>query len=260
MPLHPLRANTVALLAVLALSLAVGLLMTLLIARYSDQKALRVQKDRIKAHMLAVRLYRDQPSVVSRAYGRVLLHTGHYLRLLGKPLLLSLIPLLVVVAIADRYLAYAAILPGEEFLLTAGVRSAEVLKQMDLHVPPGLRITAPPVRVPAERQMIWRMQAQQAGTFLVQVEEDGRVLGKRISVSSGLVPLSPVRLQDNFWKRLWVSNEPALAGTSGVQFLQVSYPSRSIRFAGVAWDWIWLFALWSTIAGFFFKTILRVEI
>ena len=59
-----------------------------IVFRYtSDQMAIHVAKDRLKAHLLALRLFQDQIPVVMRSYGRIILATGHYLRLAFKPLL-----------------------------------------------------------------------------------------------------------------------------------------------------------------------------
>ena len=253
-------ANGAAFLLVLGLSLAIGLLMTLVIGRFTNQQAMHIQKDRIKAHLLAVRLYRDQPAIVAQSYLRVLRHVLLYLRLMGTVLVLSVLPILVVIVVADRYLAHAAILPGETFLLSAGVNASGSLDAISLEVPPGLRVTAPPVRIAAERMIVWRVLAETAGRFAVQVNSDGARLEKRVAVSSGLTSLSAERTQDRLWKRFFVSNEPAVPQMSPIQSITVAYPDRSIRFAGVTWDWIWLFALMSTVAGFLFKTILRVEI
>ena len=45
---------------VVMLSVVVGLLMIVLFGYTSDQKAIGIAKDQLKAHLLAVRLYRDQ--------------------------------------------------------------------------------------------------------------------------------------------------------------------------------------------------------
>ena len=61
------------------LSLVVGLLMVVLFGYTSDQKAIGIAKDQLKAHLLAVRLYRDQIPVVMGSYGKILRGTGRYL-------------------------------------------------------------------------------------------------------------------------------------------------------------------------------------
>ena len=75
------------LMIVVVLSVVIGLLMIVLFGYTSDQKAIGIAKDQLKAHLLAVRIYRDQLHVVMGSYGKVLRGTGRYLKLAFKPLL-----------------------------------------------------------------------------------------------------------------------------------------------------------------------------
>src|SRR6201999_307927 len=61
---------------VVALSIVVGLLMIVLFGYTSNQKAIGVAKDQLKAHLLAVRLFQDQLHVVVGSYGRILRGTA----------------------------------------------------------------------------------------------------------------------------------------------------------------------------------------
>ena len=106
------------------LSVVVGLLMIVLFGYTSDQKAIGIAKDQLKAHLLAVRLYRDQLHVVMGSYGKVLRGTGRYLKLAFKPLLYVIIPITLLIVQLDRYLGLTAIQTNTPFLLTAHVNNA----------------------------------------------------------------------------------------------------------------------------------------
>ena len=54
------------------LSLITGLLMVLIFRYTSDQNAIRQAKDRLKAHLLAVRLFQDQLPVVLSSYRKII--------------------------------------------------------------------------------------------------------------------------------------------------------------------------------------------
>src|SRR5439155_19914772 len=90
-------------LIVVAISLIIGLIMVIVFGYTSDQKAIHVAKDRLKAHLLALRLFQDQIHVVFRSYGRIVLATGHYLRLAFKPLLFVMVPMSFLIVQLDRY-------------------------------------------------------------------------------------------------------------------------------------------------------------
>src|SRR5215470_9157337 len=107
---------------VFGISLIVGLLMVIVFGYTSDQKAIHVAKDQLKAHLLAVRLYQDQLPVVVRTYGRIIRGTGRYLRLAFMPLLYVIIPITLLIVQLDRYLGTTALPTQQAFLVT--VRTA----------------------------------------------------------------------------------------------------------------------------------------
>jgi hypothetical protein len=245
---------------VAGISAVIGLLMVVVFRYTSDQKAIHVAKDHLKAHLLALRLFQDQIPVVIRSYGRILLATGRYLRLAFMPLLFVSVPLILLLAQIDRYLGSIPFEMGHPFLVSARVAGAEALSDATLELPAGLAATAPAVHVPAENEVVWRVVAEREGSFLVNVKTSSQASAKQVVVGSGMPRLSAMRLRGQFWKRLLYSAEPALPQNDVVQMIEVQYPSREIAFAGLEWNWIWLFFVLSLAAGFLFKSILGIEI
>ena len=245
---------------VLLISLVIGLLMVVLFRYTSDQKAIRVAKDQLKAHLLAVRLFQDQLPVVLSSYGRIVKGTGRYLQLAFKPLLLVIIPLTLLIVQLDRYLGSMPLKSGEAFLVKVRSASPDAMDSLSLQLPPQIVTTAPPVHVPADNEVVWRLSAQQDGHYDLKVEDGEQIVPKRVVVSSQLARLSLIRLRGQFWERFFVSGEPAVPENSRIQSITVTYPDRTIHFAWMEWNWIWLFFVLSLAAGFFFKTVLRIEI
>jgi hypothetical protein len=247
-------------LIVVGISLVVGLVMVVVFGYTSDQKAIRVTKDHLKAHLLALRLFQDQIPVVIRSYGQILLSTGRYLRLAFMPLLLVIVPLTFLIVQADRYLGLAPLEAGHSFLVRARAADASALNEASLQLPDGLLTTAPAVHVPAESEIVWRIVPARDGDYVVKVQASAQTFSKRVVVGSGLSRLSSVRLRGRFWQRLFVSGESALPENSLIDAIAVQYPAREIAFAGFEWNWIWLFLVLSLAAGFVFKSILGIEI
>ena len=245
---------------VFVLSLVIGLLMVVVFRYTSNQKAIRIAKDHLKAHLLAVQLFQDQLQVVLISYWRILGSTGSYLRLAFMPLLYVSVPLIFLMVQVDRYLGFTPLEIGRPFLVKAQVADASVLDQATLRLPPGLSLTAPAVHIPAHNEIIWRVVAETAGRRALDIETGNQSLSKSVEVSSGVERISPVRLADKWWERIFVSAEPALPGDSPIQSIAVNYPERTITFAWLEWNWIWLFFVLSLMFGFLFKTILRIEI
>jgi hypothetical protein len=245
---------------VVGISLVIGLLMVVVFGYTSDQKSIHFAKDRLKAHLLALKLFQDQIPVVIRSYGRIVLATGHYLRLAFKPLLFVIVPLTFLMVQLDRYLGSVPLETGHAFLVKVRMDNPDTLNEASLQLPKGLATTAPAIHVPSEREVVWRVMAEQPGDYIVNVQASGQTFSKRVVVGSGLSRLSPVRLRGKLWERMFVSGEPALPDNNLIEAIDVQYPSRNIAFAGFEWNWIWLFFVLSLAAGFVFKSILGIEI
>jgi hypothetical protein len=245
---------------VVGISLVIGLAMVIVFGHTSDQKAIHIAKDRLKAHLLALRLFQDQIHVVLHSYGRIVIATGHYLRLAFKPLLLVIVPMTFLMVQLDRYLGSVPLPAGQPFLVKVRMDSPDTLMDASLQLPDGLVATAPAVHVPAESEVAWRVVAANSGEYMVNVQVSDKTFSKRVVVGSGLRRLCSVRLRGKFWERVFACGEPALPQNKFVKAIDIHYPARNIAFAGFEWNWIWLFLVLSLAAGFLFKSILGIDI
>jgi uncharacterized membrane protein (DUF106 family) len=249
---------------VIILSLVIGLLMVVLFGYTSDQKAIGIAKDQLKAHLLAVRLYRDQIPVVMGSYGKILRGTGRYLKLAFKPLLYVIVPITLLMVQIDRYLGQTPIPVNAPFLLTVHVGGQmtgnDTLNNVALELPPEIAMTAPAVHVPSENQIVWRLAGSKDGKYEVKITGAGKSVEKAVCLGSGLPRISTVRLRGQFWERMFSSAEPALPENSPIESISVNYPDRDIDVAGYGMNWIWLFFILSMVAGFIFKEVLGIQI
>jgi uncharacterized membrane protein (DUF106 family) len=245
---------------VIVVSLVVGLLMVVLFGYTSDQKAIGIAKDQLKAHLLAVRLYRDQIPVVMGSYGKILRGTGRYLKLAFKPLLYVIIPITLLMVQIDRYLGATPIPSNAPFLLTVHTTGGDALNDVTLDLPPEISMTAPPVHVPSTNEIVWRLIGSKEGKYEIKIAAAGQAAAKVVCVGSGLARISTVRLRGYFWERMFSSAEPALPENSPIESISINYPDRNIEIAGYGMNWIWLFFVLSMVAGFIFKEVLGIKI
>jgi uncharacterized membrane protein (DUF106 family) len=249
---------------VVVLSLVVGLAMVVLFGYTSDQKAIGIAKDQLKAHLLAVRLYRDQIPVVMDSYGKILRGTGRYLKLAFKPLLYVIVPITLLMVQVDRYLGSTPIPPNAPFLLTIQLTgqatAGDALNDVALDLPPEITMTAPPVHIPASKEIVWRLAGSREGKYEVKIAAAGESAAKAVCVGSDLPRISTVRLRGQFWRRMFSSAEPALPRNSPIKSIAINYPDRNIDVAGYGINWIWLFFILSMVAGFVFKELLGIKI
>jgi uncharacterized membrane protein (DUF106 family) len=252
---------------VIFLSIVIGLLMVVLFGYTSDQKAIGIAKDRLKAHLLAVRLYRDQIPVVMGSYGKILRGTGVYLKLAFKPLLYVIIPITLLMVQIDRYLGQTPIAPNSPFLLTVHLSdqrksslTADALNSLTLDLPSEITMTAPAVHIPAESEVVWRLVGSHEGKYGLKIADGGESVEKTVCIGSDLPRISTIRLRGQFWERMFSSAEPALPQNSPIESISINYPDRDIDIAGYGMNWIWLFFILSMIAGFIFKEVLGIKI
>jgi hypothetical protein len=244
---------------VIAFSVIIGLLMIVLFGYTSNQKAIGVAKDQLKAHLLAVRLFQDQLHVVMGSYGRILRGTGRYLKLAFMPLLYVIIPITFLIVQLDRYLGTTPVPVNATFLLTVHT-SAGAPNDLSVELPSGIVITAPPVHIPADNEVTWRLTGTQEGKFDLKIAAGGQSVDKNLSVGNGLSRVSPVRMRGKFWERIFSSAESALPDSSPIESIAIAYPERTIDVFGYEMNWIWLFFILSMIAGFIFKELLGIQV
>jgi hypothetical protein len=245
---------------VILLSLVIGLLMVVLFGYTSDQKAIGVAKDQLKAHLLAVRLYRDQIPVVMGSYGKILRGTGRYLKLAFKPLLYVIIPITLLMVQIDRYLGQTPLPLNTPFLLSVHMTGSDALNDATLDLPPEITMTAPPVHIPANNDIVWRLVGSKDGKYEVKVAVGEQGAEKAVCIGSDVPRISTIRLRGRFWERMFSSAEPALPENSPIESISINYPDRNIDIAGYGMNWIWLFFILSMVAGFIFKELLGIQI
>src|SRR5260221_837346 len=226
-----LSLSTSPLAIVVVVSLVVGLLMVVLFGYTSDQKAIGIAKDQLKAHLLAVRLYRDQIPVVMGSYGKILRGTGRYLKLAFKPLLYVIIPITLLMVEVDRYLGATPIPQNAPFLLTVHTTGGDALNDAMLGLPPEVTITAPPVHVPSANEIVWRLAGSKEGKYEGKIIVAGQSAAKAICVGGDLQRISTIRLRGQFWVRMFSSAWPALPANSAIECISVAYPDRNIGIA-----------------------------
>ena len=248
-------------LAVLSLFSLLTAVLTLLVVRWaSDQKAIRRVKDRIGAHVLAVRLFPDQLGVVLRAYLTLLGNTALYLRHTFRPLLLLALPLLFLFAQLDSYFARAPIPLDQDFLVRATFQKPEALAASALQLPPGLVLSAPPVHIPSERQVDWRLKAERPGTYDLRLVLPGSEFSKRVVAGSGLPRLVSGRERGGLWQQLLNPGEPPLPHASLVERIEIQYPVRLFRLRTWEVEWLVPYLVLTLLAALLLKGVLRTEL
>jgi hypothetical protein len=230
-------------LTLVIVSAVFGILAIFAFKYLSWQRGIKGTKDRIKGHLIAVRIYQDDLGTVFSSVVKVLLRNVQYLVLNLVPFVPLSIPFALIVAqlvvryafaplpVAHTEAALAKELPGRGTLLEIHMkagRESEV-SRLEVRLPEGLRARSPLVRNSAEGVAFLEIAAVSALRGSIDCAIDGRSVGTK-EVVAGRDPtrsMQPERVS-GFWSSwLWPA-EPPFPADSPLDVVRFTYPDREL--------------------------------
>jgi hypothetical protein len=243
------------------ISVLTGIAMLLLFRVTSNQEGIRRIRNRIRAHVLEIRLFKDDLGLMFRAQGSILRHTVVYMRMALRPLLFILPVVVVIMIQLDLRYGRSPLEPGESTVVTARLLDGASVEDVELAASSGLAIETPAVRIPSRGEVSWRIRALEPGEQNLFLETgEGRV-EKKIRVRSGrVVPVEPARIGGSLLGMLEHPGEPPLDGGTGVEEIRVDYRGADVPVFGLGMHWLIPFCVVSLAAGFALKNAFHVEL
>lgn len=238
----------------------------------SAQKSIKATKERIKGHLIEIRIYQDDLAIVGKAIGKVLLRNLQYLSLNLAPFLILAFPFAVVLAqLVVRYgyepvrvrAADEKVLPGRGAMLEVELARAHAddVRNLRVELPDGLRPISPLLRVPAEGRAYQELVAVSPVSGDVGlVLADGARATKAIAAGAPSRMSQPERGRGFFSALLWPAEE-TLPSDSPFVRVRLDLPERSMGWfpdgpAGV----LVVFLVVSMAAGLLVLKPLRIQI
>jgi hypothetical protein len=220
-----------------------GVLALLVFKRISWQKGIAASKDKIKAHMIEIRLYQDDLVVVASAVSKVVLRNFVYLGLNFGPILPLAVPFMVMTAQCVVRYAYeplpvhardAKVLAGRGTMLQIELAPGVATTDLKVTLPEGLRALSPLVRT-SDGRAFQEFVAVAPGQHEIVLEHGGARETKLV-VAGTEAPraMQPRRVssRDSFaisdadrLPLLWPA-EPAFASDSPFRVVAIAYPYR----------------------------------
>jgi len=244
-------------------SLATAFLMLWVFKLTSDQEGLRAAKNAIKAHLLELRLFKDNMRVSLRAQGRILRANGRYMASNAKPLLVMIVPLVLTLAQLNLWFGAAPLRPGETTLVKLKLaKSADPLGlEIGIEPSPGLAVETPAVRIADLGEIAWRIRAPQKDRPSLTFRVAGRTLLMPVAVAGrGLVKVPTVAVGRSIIREVLFPGVKPLPGDTPVTSIEVLYPSGGLNFFGLSVHWLVAYFVLSIVFGFAFKGLFKVEI
>ena len=250
------------------ISAVTGVLLLLIFKYTSRQKAIGRIKDEIKANLLALKLFKDELSVVFSSQGRVFWGA---VRLLGqsvRPLLVMLIPVSLELAQMGLWYQGRPLAPDEETLVTLQLagHAQEKMPTVEIEPGPGAEIVVGPFRKRATREVLCRIKARAPGRHELVFQIGGKKFTKELvvrdvneSAPGSRQRVSACRPAWNWTAMILHPAEPPFRADSIVQSIAIDYPERSSLTSGTD-AWVIYFFVASMVFALLFKPFLKVKI
>jgi len=197
-------------------------------------------KRKVYAGLFEIRLFNDRLGATFKGLIDVLRFTGAYMGTWLLPLVVMSVPMLPLFAHLHFHYGYDGLQPGETTLLRAEFSEDRDTGKPDvaLTAPEGVRVATPALWVPAERELIWRLEAEVAGEYELELSIDGETYTKSLVVSDVPTRRSPLRPKQSFLDQLIYPAEPPLPDGSPLEFISLDYTEKSSFFFVPTWCWI----------------------
>ena len=243
------------------ISAVTGVLLLFIFKYTSNQKAIAGVRDDIKAHMLALKLFKDSISVTLRAQGRVF--RGAFLLLFYAivPMLVMIVPVTLLLGQMGVWYQARPLMMGEEAVVVVSLNDSTAgnLSKVSIASMPGAEVSIGPVKVPSKSQVYWKIKAVEKVEEGITFEVDGQKFEKQLATGKGFIRLSAKRPGANFAEIMLHPIEQPFAADSVVKSISIDYPQRESCTSGTDW-WLIYFFVASMVFALVFKPFLKVKI
>ena len=257
--------------ALLVVSGVFGVLALWIFKHISWQKGIKATKNKIKGHLIEIRLYQDDLVVVSKSIVKVLARNVQYLALNFGPFIPLAIPFALVAAqMVVRY-GFEPV-PVQQVAdtrragdgVTLSIQGdADAIAGLELVLPEGLTQVSPMPRIPKQKRASTEFYAVNPGVYDIVIRANEKEVIKRFVAGpeeKTVRTMQPERVTGFFSALLWPA-EDTLDGT-GLTNVAFVYPESDLGwlpFSGPGGVLI-IFVLASMIVGFLALKPLGVQI
>ncbi len=252
-----------------------GILALLLFKQISWQAGIKATKDKIKGHMIAIRIYQDDLGIVFGSVLKVVLRNFQYLALNFGPILPLLVPFMLIASqLVVRYgfdplpvldeVKAEAMLPGRGTMLEVRMKAGrgDEVSRLTVELPPHLKALSPLARNVRDGIAVMEFAAIAPGTADVRFLVGGQPAGTKSIAAGSEAPRSmqPERVS-SFWSSwLWPA-EPTFPAESPIDSVSFTYPDRELGFLpGGAFGVLLTFFLASILFGVAILKPLNIQI
>ena len=247
--------------ALTVISILTGILMLWIFGKTSNQDAIKIVRNRVRGHLMAMWLFGDDLLVLLRTQGRLFKETIVYMGHATWPMLVMLVPVLLILTQLNLRFSVKPLPVGAEAVVNVNLRKNLPSEQpVELEVPEGIVRETPGVRIDSLKQVAWRVRPQEPGLYQISAHTDGHDVQKQLLVGSRWDSVSALRTGRNLWEMLLYPGEPPIPSSSAIESIEVTYDPLPLTIFGFGVHWLVFFFVVSLAAAFAFRRALGVEI
>lgn len=235
-----------------------GLIILVIYKYTSNQTAIKKIRNRIKANMLAMRLFKDSLHVTLTAQWQ-LFKAGIALLLNSLiPMAVMFLPMVIILAQLQSWYGYEPLAQGTEAVVTVQLDSGESLSSVRIDSISGAHIQTGPVRIQTLNQATWTIQADIADSGKITFQVNDKKFEKSLATGHRQhKKISPLRPGQKITDVLLYPAEKPFKADSTVQSIKISYPQRKWN-AGITKSWLLDFFIMSCVLALLCKNIVKV--
>ena len=245
-------------------SAVAGVAMTYVFGKTSKQKSIRRAADRVRAQMLAVKLFKDDLSVTLQCQVELMKATGARLWHSVPPMLVMIVPFALILSqLALRY-DRRPLQPGEDTVVAMRLAPEvwEEFQNVELEVIKGVVVETDSLRDQDAMSLYWRVRAEGDQSVTLRWQFGDEAIEKELAIAADTGRLSHVSVRrpgPEMFARLLHPGEPGFDRASPVQDITVQYPLRTTPIFGVDVPWWATFLIVSMAVALLVRRFLRVE-
>ncbi|MBS3818466.1 hypothetical protein KGY73_03035 [bacterium] len=245
------------------ISFLTGLFMLFVFRHTSNQQGIKQIKNKIKAHLLELRLYKETLSQSLKAQRNLLGCNLKYISYSAKPMLVMIIPLILIIIHLNLWFGYEPLSSGNTTLLKVKLEETHSPLSTDVTVEAGkgLKVDSPPLRIEENSEIDWRLLVHKRGVHDLYIKVNGEKIKKIVvATTHSLHKISSVKIQGDFIDSLLHPGESPIDDHIPIHSIHITYPNSGMNLWGFHIHWLVAYFVLSVFFGFAFKGVFKVSI
>jgi len=248
-------------LSLTVISVLLGVVLLILFKYISPQTAIGRVRDRIKARLLAMKLFKDNIPVVLKSQTQVFIAALMLLVYSLLPMLVMILPFSLVLGQLGVWYQARPLDVNEQTVVVMqltdeGSRSSSSVSLVSTDA---VEVLVGPVRVPAKQQVYWKIKAIQSGVHQLQFTVGDVQIAKELVAGSGFMPVSIKRPSMDIGDLIFHPAEKPFGKDSVVHSIEIGYPERVGPITGSG-NWVVTLFVISMLSGLAVKSSFNVKI